>query len=139
MAYNSKYTGEEVENLLDKTSSSDASNFAVCDSSGNSMIKEVTIEGFQLLPGVQVRIKFLNSATTSPMILDVNDTGAFSCYYKGNAMHMGWCPFIADKIYTFTYDGDNRWILEGDWDGVSSDYVDDAIKNAITNTLNTPV
>lgn len=91
MAYNSKYTGEEVEQLLDKVSSSDTSNFAVCDSSGNSMIKEVTIEGFQLLPGVQVRIKFLNSATTSPMILNVSDTGSSACYYKGKAMHMGWC------------------------------------------------
>ena len=139
MAYDSKYTGEEVEQLLDKTSSSDASNFAVCDTSGSTFIKKVTIEGFQLLPGVQVRIKFLNSATTSPMILDVNDTGSFGCYYKGKAMHMGWYPFIADKIYTFTYDGDSRWILEGDWDGVSSDYVDNAISNAITNTLNTPV
>ena len=139
MAYNSKYTGQEVEQLLDKASSSDASNFAVCDSSGSAMIKKVTIEGFQLLSGVQVRIKFLNSATTSPMILNVNDTGSFACYYKGKSMHMGWCPFIADKIYTFTYDGETSWILEGDWDGVSSDYVDTAISNAITNTLNTPV
>lgn len=139
MAYNSKYTGEEVEQLLDKVSSSDASNFAVCDTSGSTVIKKVTIEGFQLFPGVQVRIKFLNSATTSPMILNVSDTGSFSCYYKGKAMHMGWCPFIADKIYTFTYNGENQWYLEGDWDGVSSDYVDEAIKDAITNTLNSPV
>lgn len=139
MAYNSKYTGAEVESLLDKATSSDTSNFAVCESSGSEMIKKVTIEGFKLETGAQVRIKFLNSATTSPMILDVSGTGSFSCYYKGKAMHMGWCPFIADKIYTFTYNGENQWILEGDWDGVSSDYVDDAIASAITNTLNTPV
>lgn len=133
MAYNSKYTGQEVENLLDKASSSDASNFAVCDSSGSAMIKKVTIEGFQLLSGVQVRIKFLNSATTSPMILNVNDTGSFACYYKGKSMHMGWCPFIADKIYTFTYDGES-WILEGDWDSVNKQ--DTLVSGTTIKTIN---
>lgn len=139
MAYNSKYTGEEVEQLLDKTSSSDASNFAVCESSGSEMIKKVTIEGFKLVTGAQVRIKFLNSFTTSPSVLDVNNTGAFSCFYKDQVMHMNWCPVVAGKIYTFTYGGNNNWILEGDWDGVSSDYVETAIINAITNVLKTPV
>lgn len=133
MAYNSKYTGAEVEQLLDKASSSDASNFVVCDSSGSAMIKKVTIEGFQLLPGVQVRIKFLNSATTSPMILNVNDTGSFACYYKGKSMHMGWCPFIADKIYTFTYDGES-WILEGDWDSVNKQ--DTLVSGTTIKTIN---
>lgn len=92
-------------------------NFVSCSTAAATAAKTVTIDGFRLLSGAQVRVKFTNANTASSPTLNVNSTGAKSIYYNGlysTSFTSTSFPFDADKIYTFTYDG-TYWRLEGDW------------------------
>lgn len=115
-----------------------AVSYAVCATGASTTAKTVSISRFSLATGSQVRVKFSNANTASAPTLNVGSTGAKRMSYNGNLITNANFSFVASKIYTFTYDG-TYWVLEGNWDGASTDYVDDAIANAITNTLNTPV
>ena len=92
-------------------------NFVSCNTAAATAAKTVTIDGFRLLSGAQVRVKFTNANTASSPTLNVSNTGAKSIYYNGlysTSFTSTSFPFDADKIYTFTYDG-TYWRLEGDW------------------------
>ena len=92
-------------------------NFVSCSTAAATAAKTVTIDGFRLLSGSQVRVKFTNANTASSPTLNVSNTGAKSIYYNGlysTSFTSTSFPFDADKIYTFTYNG-TYWVLEGDW------------------------
>ena len=92
-------------------------NFVSCSTAAATAAKTVTIDGFRLLSGAQVRVKFTNANTASSPTLNVSNTGAKPIYYNGlysTSFTSTSFPFDADKIYTFTYDG-TYWRLEGDW------------------------
>lgn len=92
-------------------------NFVSCSTAAATAAKTVTIDGFRLLSGAQVRVKFTNANTASSPTLNVSNTGAKSIYYNGlysTSFTSTSFPFDADKIYTFTYNG-TYWVLEGDW------------------------
>ena len=115
-----------------------AVSYAVCATGASTTTKTVSITRFSLATGSQVRVKFNYPNTASAPTLNVGSSGAKRMSYNGNLITNANFSFVASKIYTFTYDG-TYWVLEGNWDGASTDYVDEAIANAITNTLNTPV
>lgn len=92
-------------------------NFVSCSTAAATAAKTVTIDGFRLLSGAQVRVKFTNANTASSPTLNVSNTGAKPIYYNGlysTSFTSTSFPFDADKIYTFTYNG-TYWVLEGDW------------------------
>lgn len=92
-------------------------NFVSCSTAAATAAKTVTIDGFRLLSGAQVRVKFTNANTASSPTLNVSSTGAKPIYYNGlysTSFTSTSFPFDVDKIYTFTYDG-TYWRLEGDW------------------------
>jgi hypothetical protein len=92
-------------------------NFVSCSTAAATAAKTVTINGFSLISGAQVRVKFTNANTASSPTLNVSSTGAKPIYYNGlysTSFTSTSFPFDVDKIYTFTYDG-AYWRLEGDW------------------------
>lgn len=92
-------------------------NFAICSTAAATTVKTISIDGFRLISGSQVRVKFTYANTASEPTLNVGYTGAKRMSYKGKLITNTNFTFNVNKIYTFTYDGTN-WVLEGDWDEV---------------------
>ena len=103
-------------------------NFVSCSTAAATAAKTVTIDGFRLLSGAQVRVKFNNANTASAPTLNITSTGAKSMRYKNVVITGSNFTFDTTKIYTFTYTG-NYYDLEGDWDqgGSSVDAAIDGI------------
>lgn len=67
--------------------------------------------GFTLIKGVTVNVKFTYTNSAASPTLNVQSSGAKSIYYKGAAVPV---KFIqANRTYTFAYDGTN-WSIVGD-------------------------
>ena len=63
-------------------------------------------DGFVLVPGVQVAIKFTTANTASSPTLNVNSTGAKTIKYRGSAITSSAYYWGADQVVTFVYDGE---------------------------------
>lgn len=90
-------------------------NFATCSTDASTANKIVSINNFTPNYGAQIRVQFDYSNTNAAPTLNVNNTGAKSMKYNGNAITNSNFTFDVNKIYTFTC-RDSSWDLEGDWD-----------------------
>lgn len=63
-------------------------------------------DGFVLVPGVQVAIKFTTANSASSPTLNVNSTGAKTMKYRGAAITSSTYYWGANQVVTFIYDGE---------------------------------
>lgn len=97
--------------------------FGTCSTAASTQVKGVTISGFNVEVGAQIRIKFSNVNTNANPKLSVNGGTAYPIYYNGSAITSSNFTFDVDKIYVFTFtsiNSTNCWVLEGDWDSITS-------------------
>lgn len=96
--------------------------YAVCNTSGSTVAKTVSITNFKLVIGVRVFIKFTYAHdSTTKATLNVNNTGAKSIRYKGYGVFKGYNggnnstdkqypnTWEAGEIVEFIYDG-TEWV-----------------------------
>ena len=96
--------------------------YAVCNTSGSTVAKTVSITNFKLVTGVRVFIKFTYAHdSTTKATLNVNNTGAKSIRYKGYGVFKGYNggynstnkqypnSWEAGEIVEFIYDG-TEWV-----------------------------
>ena len=91
--------------------------YAVCNTSGSTVAKTVSITNFKLVTGVRVFIKFTYAHdSTTKATLNVNNTGAKSIRYKGYGVFKGYNDgFNSDKQYPNTWEAGE--IVEFIYDG----------------------
>ena len=91
--------------------------YAVCNTSGSTVAKTVSITNFKLVTGVRVFIKFTYAHdSTTKATLNVNNTGAKSIRYKGYGVFTGYNDgFNSDKQYPNTWEAGE--IVEFIYDG----------------------
>ena len=91
--------------------------YAVCNTSGSTVAKTVSITNFKLVTGVRVFIKFTYAHdSTTKATLNVNSTGAKSIRYKGYGVFKGYNDgFNSDKQYPNTWEAGE--IVEFIYDG----------------------
>ena len=91
--------------------------YAVCNTSGSTVAKTVSITNFKLVTGVRVIIKFTYAHdSTTKATLNVNNTGAKSIRYKGYGVFKGYNDgFNSDKQYPNTWEAGE--IVEFIYDG----------------------
>ena len=88
--------------------------YGVCSTGASTAAKTVTIDGFKLVEGAMVIIKFENANSASNPTLNVNGTGAYPMYRYGTTVistgttSTGW---IAGAVQVFVYDGAS-WIRD---------------------------
>lgn len=87
--------------------------YGVCSTAGGTVEKAVVCEGFKLIAGASITIKFSVANTAGNPTLNVNGTGAKSIMYKGSVLNGAYLG--ANKVYAFVYDG-TYWQLVGDLD-----------------------
>ena len=96
--------------------------YVVCNTSGSTVAKTVSITNFKLVTGVRVFIKFIYAHnSTTKATLNVNNTGAKSIRYKGYGVFKGYNggynstdkqypnTWEAGEIVEFIYDG-TEWV-----------------------------
>ena len=96
--------------------------YAVCNTSGSTVAKTVSITNFKLVTGVRVFIKFTYAHDSiTKATLNVNNTGAKSIRYKGDGVFKGYNggfnstdkqypnTWEAGEIVEFIYDG-TEWV-----------------------------
>lgn len=128
VAYAKELSTARSINGMNFRGSTNIYNFAVCSTAASTANKIVSINNFTPNYGAQIRVQFDYSNTNAAPTLNVNNTGAKSMKYNGNAITNSNFTFDTTKIYTFTYTG-NYYDLEGDWDqgGSSVDAAIDGI------------
>ena len=91
--------------------------YAVCNTSGSTVAKTVSITNFKLVTGVRVFIKFTYAHDSrTKATLNVNNTGAKSIRYKGYGVFKGYNDgFDSDKQYPNTWEAGE--IVEFIYDG----------------------
>lgn len=94
--------------------------YAVCNTSGSTVAKTVSITNFKLVTGVRVFIKFTYAHdSTTKATLNVNNTGAKSIRYKGYGVFKGYNgggSNSTDKQYPNTWEAGE--IVEFIYDGI---------------------
>lgn len=81
----------------------------VCNNGSGVTIKKVVADGFQLITGARITVKFTNANNTSSPALNVNDTGGIAIKADGDATYVKW---LAGAVMDFVYDGTN-WVVVG--------------------------
>ena len=91
--------------------------YAVCNTSGSTVAKTVSITNFKLVTGVRVFIKFTYAHDSrTKATLNVNNTGAKSIRYKGYGVFKGYNDgFNSDNQYPNTWEAGE--IVEFIYDG----------------------
>lgn len=90
--------------------------YGICSTAKGTAAKVVDIDGFKLVTGAVVWVRFTvtNSAAVGNLTLNVNGTGAKHIKYRGaNLGSVGY--LAAGRTYPFVYDG-TYWELAGDID-----------------------
>ena len=80
--------------------------YGECSTEAATAIKTVACDGYQLLTGNHIDVKFAvtNTAAVADLQLNINNTGAKSIKYQdGNLLTPG--MLAAGRTYTFVYDG----------------------------------
>lgn len=89
--------------------------YGECSTAGDVTIKDLTISNFQLIDNIHVAIKFQNTNTASNPMLNINNTGNKSIYYKNTAISTD--TLKANIIYDFVY-YDNKFQLIENHDNI---------------------
>lgn len=112
-----------------------------CTTAGGTKDKVAYVDGyFVLRKGVRVAIKFSNTntysnVTSSPITLNVNNTGAKNIYYwnthsgSGNTGEQPWIYGTSNRYNYYMYDG-TYWV----YDGYSGDNYQDVIYKVYSGT-----
>lgn len=99
--------GDSVEATIASTA------YAVCSTDSSIASKTAVIDGFVLMTGVTVHIKFTNDNTAQSPTLDVNNTGAkaikIGSSNVGNNEDSSW---NSGSVVSLTYDG-IAWVMNG--------------------------
>lgn len=85
--------------------------YGTCSTAAATVAKTVAVSGFVLKVGATATVKFSYSNTASNPTLNVNSTGAKPIYYNGAAITSSY--LVANRVYTFVYDGTN-YLVVGD-------------------------
>lgn len=91
--------------------SANRTNYGTCSTAASTAAKTVACDGFSLITGAEITVKFTVSNTADSPTLNVNGTGAKPIFYRGAAITKTY--IVANRTYTFRYDGTN-WDLVGD-------------------------
>lgn len=87
------------------------SHFTTCSTAAATAAKTVTLDGFALVSGAEVTVKFTVTNTAANPTLNVNGTGAKAIKYYGSAIHA--TCLAANKVLRFVYDGTD-FLLQGE-------------------------
>lgn len=87
--------------------------YGECSTVAGTPTKTVSCNGFTLVTGAKIAVKFTVTNTASNPMLSVNNTTAKAIYYHGAAIQAGY--LAQNHIYEFVYDGTN-YELVGDID-----------------------
>ena len=81
--------------------------FGTCDTAAATAAKTVSLDGFSLVTGARILVKFTNSNTASSPTLNVNSTGAVRIYLRVNkiAGTTNVTSWEAGDTVEFVYDG----------------------------------
>lgn len=85
-------------------------NYATCSTNASTAAKVVSKEGFILVVGERITVKFTYANTTNSPTLNVNDTGAIPINADGDPIYVKW---PVDTVMEFVYDGDYWVCLAG--------------------------
>ena len=107
---------DEIEDVVaDKADKVHRHNYyGVCSTAAGTAAKTVEIDGFELVVGAMIVVKFDNSNSASNPTLNVSGTGAKPMYrYGTTALSTGTTTtgWYADSVQVFVYDG-NGWIRD---------------------------
>lgn len=86
--------------------------YGTCDTASNISEKQVVLtngDGFELVPGTLVSVRFVNSNTANNVTLNVNNTGARYVWAGSNVMTGSATGYVGNAGFTHTYmyDGSN--------------------------------
>lgn len=88
--------------------------YTTCATAAGTVAKVVDLEGFTLVEGARVTVKFSATNSASNPTLNVNGTGAKAIKYRGTSAvtSSNWYRWQAGDIIDFIYDGTN-WLMVG--------------------------
>lgn len=102
--------GASIDGVL-FTGQSNISHYAVCPTSASVASKAAYIEGFSLVAGAKIAIKFSNADTSGAPTLNVSNTGAVAIkrYGTSDPINGAWKD---NEVVSLVYDG-TYWMIEG--------------------------
>lgn len=85
--------------------------YAACSTSGATAAKTCSIDGFSLVAGARVIVRFSYANTAANPTLNVSGTGAKAIYYKGSAIPASYIRqySVLELVYSGSY-----WYVVGD-------------------------
>lgn len=107
----SKWSSPRSINGMSIDGTANRTNYGICSTSASTAAKTVTCNGFGLLTGAEITVKFMYTNTASNPTLNVNSLGAKPIYYRGSAISASYLG--ANRTYTFRYNG-AQWDFVGD-------------------------
>jgi hypothetical protein len=93
--------------------------YGECSTVAGTAAKTVSCDGFTLVAGAKIAVKFTVTNTAQNPTLSVNNTTAKSIYYHGASIPAGYLAQY--HIYQFIYDG-THYELVGDIDTTNANY-----------------
>ncbi len=84
--------------------------FVICSTAAGTTAKTANSEGFSLVKGSRVTVKFTNTNTAANPTLNINSTGAKAIYYRGYAIPAE--ALQENSIIDFVYNG-AQWEVIG--------------------------
>ena len=87
-------------------------NYCVCSDSASTVNKTAALDGFILIVGATVRVKFTETNTAASPTLNISNTGntpikSYGATAAGQTVQTSW---YAGSVVTFAYDGTN-WLM----------------------------
>lgn len=77
--------------------------YGICDTDADTAAKVAACDGFRLVEGAEITVKFAATNIAANPTLNVNNTGEKEIYYKGRPIFAKY--LAADGTYTFRYNG----------------------------------
>ncbi|MDE7331198.1 MAG: hypothetical protein K2O16_03005 [Lachnospiraceae bacterium] len=100
-------------NGMNVDGSGNRTNYGTCSTAAATAAKVVSCNGFGLVTGAEITVKFTVTNTAANPTLNVNSTGAKPVWYRGAAIAAGY--LAANRTYIFRYNG-TQYELVGDID-----------------------
>lgn len=100
-------------NGMNVDGSGNRTNYGTCSTAAATAAKVVSCNGFGLVTGAEITVKFTVTNTAANPTLNVNSTGAKPVWYRGEAIAAGY--LAANRTYMFRYNG-TQYELVGDID-----------------------
>ena len=95
--------------------------YSVCTTIADVSEKTVDCNGFMLIPGTKITVKFTTANTADNPTLNVNNTGAKPIYYKGAAISPE--MLIENCTYPFRYNGNQYDVIGTIFSGDYNDLI----------------